>query len=179
MTYDGSLNSVFTGALWALFGIATLTDLARGKIYNWLTFSFFLAGAGARLFLEGGGGAQSILSSFLLSLALYFPLWRLQVLAAGDVKLLMAASPWLPAPELARLAILSIVIGALVGLVVRLEKAWRLRRNPSPTPASRKFMRMPYAPAFLVAFILMQIAQLEASPGAEVAKRFLGSVTPW
>ncbi len=175
MPQDGSLSGVFAGVLWALFGIATVTDLMRGKIYNTLTFSFLVAGFGARLYISGWGGGREALFSFFISFLLYFPLWRLKVLAAGDVKLLMAASPWLATPELIRLAVLSILVGAVVGLVVRLEKSFR-QRNIKTESAAPKLLRMPFAPAFLCAFILMQIAQMNHTG---VAGRFLGSITPW
>jgi len=151
---DGFLNDTIQGVLWALFGIATVTDLLKGKIYNTLTFSFLVAGLCARVFSQGAAGGQQACLSLLVAFALYFPLWRLKVLAAGDVKLLLAAAPWLSYPQTIRLAFLTILVGAAVGGVIRGIRAIREKDN-------KTLMRMPLAPAFFCAFVLMQIAVMK------------------
>ncbi len=156
MAQDGFLTEGIEGVLWALFGVATITDLLRGKIYNSLTFSFLVAGLAARIISQGATGGQSAFLSLLAAFALYFPLWRLKVLAAGDVKLLMAASVWLSVPETVRLAMLSILIGAAVGLFLRLSL-----KDSTPYPGTKKLLKMPFAPAIFCAFVMMQIAYLK------------------
>jgi Flp pilus assembly protein protease CpaA len=158
MPHDGSMSSLFAGVLFALFGIATVTDLLKGKIYNTLTLSFLVAGLGTRLFAEGWAGGQVAFTSFLIATALYFPLWRLRVFTAGDVKLLMAASPWLAVPDLVRLALLTILVGALVGLVIKFQI--HLREEKTKPKKKKQLLKMPLAPAFFCAFVLMQIAEL-------------------
>ncbi len=158
MPHDGSMSGLFAGVLWALFGIATVTDLMRGKIYNTLTFSFLLAGVGTRLLAEGWVGGREAMLSLTIATALYFPLWRLRVFTAGDVKLLMAASPWLAVPNLIRLALLTILVGAAVGLIVKLGITYREIQSQKKT--NYQFLKMPFAPAFFCAFVLMQIAEL-------------------
>jgi len=164
MAQDGFLTSGIEGVLWALFGIATITDLLRGKIYNTLTFSFLVAGLVARIISQGAIGGQSAGLSLLIAFALYFPLWRLQVLAAGDVKLLMAASVWLSVPETIRLAMLSILFGAAVGLFLRVRmnlKGEEPELKATPYTGTKRLLKMPFAPAFFCAFVFMQIAVLK------------------
>ncbi len=164
MPQDGFLTGGIEGVLWALFGIATITDLLKGKIYNTLTFSFLVAGFCARLVSQGAVGGQSAFLSLLCAFALYFPLWHLKVLAAGDVKLLMAASPWLSVPETVRLAMLSILFGAAVGLFLRLRmnlKDEEPEFKAAPYTGTKKLLKMPFAPAFFCAFIMMQIATMK------------------
>jgi len=164
MAQDGFLTGGIEGVLWALFGIATITDLLRGKIYNTLTLSFLVAGFAARIISQGAAGGQSAFLSLLVAFALFFPLWHLKVLAAGDVKLLMAASPWLSVPETVRLAMLSILFGAAVGLVVRLRMNLKnevAEQKAVPYTGTKRLLKMPFAPAFFCAFTLMQIAYLQ------------------
>ena len=153
------------GVLWALFGIATITDLLRGKIYNTLTLSFLVAGFAARIISQGAAGGQSAFLSLLVAFALYFPLWRMKVLAAGDVKLLMAASVWLSVPETVRLAMLSILFGAAVGLILRARLSWKNEapelKTTAPYTGTKRLLKMPFAPAFFCAFAMMQIASLK------------------
>jgi prepilin peptidase CpaA len=153
-------------ALWALLVCASVTDLLWKKIPNRLTFSFLAAGLLCRFCLEGRHGGQEALLSLAVAFALFFPLWLLNAFKAGDVKLLMAAAPWIPVKTTILLALAAIVVGAIVGIVVLLRHHGvrgsllslrnHLRSRSTPTSS----VRMPFAPAFLCAFCFVRIAEI-------------------
>jgi len=84
--------NIFVGILLTL---ACFTDLRTRRIPNVLTFS---AAAGALLFHLATGGwsaAGSSLAGLFLGALLFFPMFALRGMGAGDVKLLAAIGAWL------------------------------------------------------------------------------------
>jgi prepilin peptidase CpaA len=158
----------FEITLWALLVIASVTDLLWGKIYNATTFPFLLAGLVCRFLWQGISSAQEGCLAVAVAFSLFFPLWMIRTLAAGDVKLLMAAGAWSDTKTIISVAITSIFVGALVGLFVMLGKEGpkagltRLfslfKRDKT---AAKPPFRMPFAPAFLCAYVFLQIAQMQ------------------
>lgn len=152
--------------LWGLLAIASVTDLLWGKIYNATTFPFLFAGLICRFLWLGASSAREGVLAIAVAFALFFPLWLLKAMAAGDVKLLMAAAAWTNSNTIIAVGITSLLLGALVGLFVLFAKAGpraglqRLvslfRRKQTQTP-----YRMPFAPAFLCAYAFLQIAQMK------------------
>lgn len=142
------MAGAFEIGVWALLFLASVTDLIWGKIFNALTFSFLFLGLSLRFFAFGFTDLQSALLAVGTALLLFFPLYYSHVMAAGDVKLLMAAAAWLSPAQTLKLAVLTILVGALAGLVVLV-----IRRG-------RKRTRIPFAPAFLCAFSFLKIAEI-------------------
>jgi prepilin peptidase CpaA len=70
--------------------VAAVTDLRRGKIYNALTLPAALFGLGYAVWWGGGVALLEAFLALLAALALYGWLYWLDILGAGDVKLLMA-----------------------------------------------------------------------------------------
>ena len=72
---------------WIGLSGAAPTDLASGKIPNWLTGSMMAAGIGTHVIVGASpwAGVLGLLAAF----ALHFTLWVLQVNKAGDAKLMM------------------------------------------------------------------------------------------
>src|SRR4051794_31236808 len=109
--------------LWVLLVVASITDLAWGKIFNAVTFPFFFAGLAYRLY-EGGPLAEvPALLGVVAALALFLPLYRLGTLAAGDVKLLMVVGAWAEPVLVLQLGLSSIVVGSVVGGYLLVRKA--------------------------------------------------------
>ena len=65
------------------------------RIPNWLTFPAAALGLVAATAAHGGPGTVSSAAGFLVGLALFFPLFFLKGLGAGDVKLMGALGAWL------------------------------------------------------------------------------------
>lgn len=113
------LDSVETGVLLALVGIAAVWDVRTGRIPNRLV----LAGLSAALVLRAAGGAGALLEGLLglgLALALFFPLFALRAMGGGDVKLLAVSAAFL-GPERTLVALL---VTALAGGGMALAAAW-------------------------------------------------------
>ncbi|MDO4285507.1 MAG: prepilin peptidase [Eubacteriales bacterium] len=75
---------------------AMATDLKNGKIYNGWILPAFLAGLLWRAASAGIRGAPGILLSILLPLALLLLFYGIGGIGAGDVKLLVTSSVFLP-----------------------------------------------------------------------------------
>lgn len=150
-------------ALSILLVVSTITDLIWGKIYNWLTFSFFFLGillSFSQIIPEQTG--VNALLSILVALALFLPLYATGVVAAGDVKLLMAYAAWRTPSLVLQMAGLSIVVGAVVGLGILLQQRGIFQiisgTFSSLSKKSDTGHRMPFAPAFLIAFLILHVA---------------------
>jgi len=159
-----SLGSEY--ALWALLVIASVTDLIWGKVYNWLTFAFLGLGLLFHLLDDGASGAGESALGVLTAFILFFPLWRLGAMAAGDVKLLMAVGAWTTPGLVLRIATGGVVIGALVGLFVMVrqsglkESLKSVREHIDARVAPVTSHRMPFAPAFLCALFIVKVGEI-------------------
>jgi prepilin peptidase CpaA len=153
-------------ALWVLLGAACATDLLWGKIYNWLTLPFLLSGLIYQSIDSGLAGSLNSTLAIALAFALFFPLYALKVVAAGDAKLLMALASWTNSATTLRVAAIAILVGAAVGAVALVaEKGVRGSsksilanlRSHEPTAAS---LKMAFGPALLCAYAIVLVAHL-------------------
>jgi Flp pilus assembly protein protease CpaA len=153
-------------ALFALLIVATVTDLLWGKIFNWLTFPFLLTGLIARFAFGGVADLQQGLWAIAIAFALFFPLYAVRAIAAGDAKLLMAMAAWMDSKSVIEVAAIAIVIGAGVGLFSLLrQKGFRgsaasVAENVALGAPTKNALKMPFGPAFLCAYVVVNIAQL-------------------
>ena len=106
------LTQFFCGAI-AVCG--AYTDYRSGKIYNWLTFPALLIG----LVLALISGFDSLLQSMQgcgVGFLIFFPLYLLGIMGAGDVKLMMAIGAFIGPASIASVSLVSLLtagIGAL------------------------------------------------------------------
>ncbi len=156
--------------LWLLLGIATVTDLLWGKIHNALTLPSIALGVGARLYFGGMPSALTALAAIAVAFAFFFPLFAIKTVAAGDAKLLMALGAWSDFTLVLKLGILAILMGAVVGGFVLLRERGLVAASKSvaehaqTAPGTSKSLtsfHMVFAPAFLVAFMFLKIAELK------------------
>lgn len=108
------------GVALAVVLVAVVTDLRTRRIPNVLTI-----GAAAAAFVYGlvAGGPSGLLwaaAGWLVGAALFFPLFALGGMGAGDVKLLAALGAWLGPAEAVWLAIFSSMAGGALALIVAL-----------------------------------------------------------
>lgn len=102
------------------FGVSLvggIHDLLTKKIPNWLTFSAIFIGLVAQFWLFGFAG---LLDSFLglsLGFGIFFPVYVLGYMGAGDVKLLMAVGACTGWHFCLRVAIASVIVGGAYALV--------------------------------------------------------------
>lgn len=154
--------------IWALCGIATFTDLRWGKVYNNLTLPALTLGILFNAFYFGWTAGGSALLAAVLIFILFFPFYWLRAFAAGDIKLLMALAAWGGFLFAARVSFLGVLLGAVVGLLVILkQKGWKSALQDLFSHLQGEGMRsgrstkMPFAPAFFGALILMKIMEVK------------------
>ena len=109
-----------------LSGAALFFDLKTGKIPNVLLFFGLLAGCIYRIAVFGPEGILSFCAGAAFPFFVLFILFRLGMMGAGDIKLLMAAGGLSGWPGSLRLFVLSILFGAIVSAVI-LTRRVRLR----------------------------------------------------
>lgn len=153
--------------IWLLLFLATITDLRSGKIPNLLTFSFLLVGLAVKYLSQPG---LENLSSGLLGVAtgffIFSPLYFATIMAAGDVKLLMAFGAWSSPPDVVKLAGATIIIGAAVGLfqMIKARGLGHSLKNLSAhfkKDTEKTATRMALAPAFFCAFCFLKISEIQ------------------
>jgi prepilin peptidase CpaA len=107
-------------AVVALVALACITDLRTRRIPNVLTFGAAIA---ALLFHVSTAGTSGLITSgggWMLGAALFFPVFALRGMGAGDVKLLAAVGAWLGPLPVVWVALVTAIAGGVVALVVSL-----------------------------------------------------------
>ena len=158
------MAGAFEIGVWCLLVAASITDILWGKVYNVLTLPSILLGLALQIFLHGSSQFTTSLLAVALGFAIFFPLYFAKIMAAGDVKLLMAIGAWTDPKTLLEMAGISVVLGALVGLGLMLVTRGVLGTlsslNNHVKPTEKKLStRMAFAPAFLCAFFILKIAE--------------------
>ena len=101
-----------------LSGAALFFDLRTGRIPNILILFGLLAACVLRTAAFGTAGVLSFLAGAGFPFLVLFLLFRLGMMGAGDIKLLMAAGGLLGWPGSLRFFVLSILFGTLVSAIV-------------------------------------------------------------
>jgi prepilin peptidase CpaA len=143
MTFEFRAAAVLVVAL-----AAVVFDVRTRRIPNALTFG--AAGAGLAFALMTGGlsAAAGSLLGWIVGAGLFFPIFALRGMGAGDVKLLAALGAWLGAVDVLYLALFASMAGGVVALAVAMSRGylgrafanlwlmlmhWRVA-GPSPVP---------------------------------------------
>jgi prepilin peptidase CpaA len=152
-------------ALWAILIIASATDLIWGKVYNVVTLPACAIGILVHFILGGPKVGFAATASLAIAFAIFFPLHVLKIMGAADVKLLMAIGAWSNVRNVILISALSVIFGAIAGAVILVRKegvhnsAAHVGKSWMSFGRSAKGThRMPFAPAFLCAFMLLKIA---------------------
>jgi prepilin peptidase CpaA len=106
-----------SAAAFAVSLLGGVNDLLTRKIPNWLTFTAMAVGLAAQAWLMGTPGLLDGALGLGLGFALFFPVYALGYMGAGDVKLLMAVGAWVGWSDCLKIAVGSIVIGAAYALI--------------------------------------------------------------
>jgi prepilin peptidase CpaA len=124
-----------TAAQWSgAFAIAVAAcwfDVRTRRIPNWLTFPAAALGLIAATVFHSGPGTVSSAAGLLLGLALFFPIFALKGLGAGDVKLMGALGAWLGTSVIFGVAFYTALAGGILGtiLIVRHRYGSQAMRN--------------------------------------------------
>jgi prepilin peptidase CpaA len=137
---------------------AVIEDLVRRRISNVLTFGAMLLALGLQFIANGPDGVLNGLGGLAVGLAVFLPFFLLGGMGAGDVKAMAAAGAFLTPWSSLLAAGLSLVAGAVLGLVLLAWRGgltdtfrvWSLRlvvadRSARPDMPATAAMRFPYA----------------------------------
>ena len=115
----------------ALSVAACWFDVRTRRIPNWLTFPAAFLGLVAATAAHGGHGTVSSAAGLVVGLALFFPLFALKGLGAGDVKLMGALGAWLGASIIFGVAFYTSLAGGVLALalIVRHRYGGQATRN--------------------------------------------------
>jgi prepilin peptidase CpaA len=105
-------------AAFALAGAACWFDVRTRRIPNWLTFPGAALGVVASTLAHGGQGAMTSVAGLILGVALFFPLFLLRGLGAGDVKLMGALGAWLGTSVMFGVAFYTSLAGGVLALAL-------------------------------------------------------------
>jgi prepilin peptidase CpaA len=108
---------VFVGALLAL---ACIADLRTRRIPNVLTLSAAVAGVVFHGLNGGWSAAGTSVAGWFVGAVLFFPIFALRGMGAGDVKLLAAIGAWVGPAQVAVVAVVTSIAGGILGVVVAL-----------------------------------------------------------
>jgi prepilin peptidase CpaA len=110
--------------------VACISDLRTRRIPNVLTFSGIAAALAFHGFTGGLSAAGWSVAGCILGALLFFPLFALRGMGAGDVKLLAAVGAWLGPSQVVTAALVTSIAGGVIALAVALghgylKTAWR------------------------------------------------------
>jgi len=107
--------------------VAAFTDLLKDRIYNALVIPAFVTG-GALSFLQGSERLFESLTAVFAALAILLPVYLFKGIAAGDVKLFMAAASFLSMQDTLSCIVISFLIAGVISIAVLI-----LKRNKKKT----------------------------------------------
>jgi len=118
-----TIELVSLGVALAVAVVAAITDIRKGKVYNWLTAPAVVLGLGLTFALSGLAGLGLSLFGIAVGLAVWFlqPLIG-KPLGGGDVKLLIAVGALTGHVLLLRILLLSCVWAGVIAIVLAIAR---------------------------------------------------------
>ncbi len=124
---------------------ATVEDLARRRISNWIPVTALLAGAAWQIGERGWTGALAAAGGAASGFAVFLVFYLLGGMGGGDIKLMAGFGALLGARRLLEAALWTAALGGLLAAGVLAIQTLRRRRRPAGETADVK--TIPYAPA--------------------------------
>src|SRR5712692_9909112 len=122
------LPRVLQAVLVLIVGAAGIYDLRFRRIPNWLVLTGLVLGIGLNGFLFEWAGLRNAAMGFGLALLIYFPLYMLRAMGAGDAKLMAAVGSIVGPGNWIILFVVTAILGGVAALVVLLF-AGRIRKT--------------------------------------------------
>lgn len=145
--------------------VAGAIDLKTSRIPNWLTGSAAIAAVLFHALSPEGQGVAAAMGGLFVGALVFFPIFALGAIGAGDVKLMAALGAWVGWYPVIYVALYGSIAGGIIGVLVSLSHGylgqalsnlghlfgyWRaegIKPMPSLTLQSATAVRMPYAGA--------------------------------
>jgi prepilin peptidase CpaA len=128
---------------------ASFTDVARGRIFNWLTIPMALFALVFAFATQGFSGLAHALLGMGLGLLLYGWMFFFRMMGGGDVKLLMAFGAWGGIQFVEQVAIMGILLGGVMALAMIGFKAKQAEKTT-------KKQMMPFGVPITIAAVWVQ-----------------------
>jgi prepilin peptidase CpaA len=143
--------------------VACISDVSTSRIPNLLTFTTAAAAILFHTLSPTGSGGTQVLLGLLVGLAVFFPLFALGAMGAGDVKLMAALGAWLGGKSIIYVALYGSLAGGVLAIIVAMRRNylrtalgnlkmlasyWRvegIKPLPALTLGSQHSVRLPYA----------------------------------
>lgn len=109
-------------ALSLLLFAACLSDYRSARIPNGLIIMIFMAGCGIRLRDMGGWGLKEYLAGCLPVLLLFYPLFKIGTVGAGDVKILSVTAGFLSGKAILGFLFYSMLIAAIFSVIKMIKE---------------------------------------------------------
>lgn len=132
---------------------ATVEDLSRRRISNWIPAAAFVSGFSAMTLDRGWRGAGSSLLGCAAGFAVFLVFYLLGGMGGGDVKLMAGFGAILGVERLLDAALWTAGCGGLIALITIAGSAVRNRWSKEPA-AARQVQSIPYAPAIALGALL-------------------------
>jgi prepilin peptidase CpaA len=126
---------------------AAVFDLLTRRIPNWLNLTALVLGLGLNLFLYKTFGLWQSLSGLGLAFLVYFPLYLVRGVGAGDVKLMAAVGAIVGPRNWLTIFVLGALVGGVLAVALLLTRGRLLRtlRNVGVIVNELLQLRPPYA----------------------------------
>jgi prepilin peptidase CpaA len=148
--------------------IGSIGDIRNRRIPNWLTYIGLISALSTRSFMLGWPGLKDGLAGVLTAGGLFFLLFLLGGMGAGDVKLMAAVSAWAGNTETVNLLAATVFAGGAMAVALMLYRRKTaetvlnaielmrhhltsgVRPHPELNVRTSASMRLPFAPAIAV-----------------------------
>lgn len=164
--------------------VAAFFDVRSHRIPNWLTFSGVLLGIALNGFLFESAGLWYSLKGLGLAFVVYFVLYLLRGMGAGDVKLMAAVGSAVGPQNWLGILFLTAILGGVAAVVLALSKGrmrktfqniWLMlmslrlgrapyRDNPELDVGSEKALRLPHGVVIAAGSLAFLVAALIWAP---------------
>jgi prepilin peptidase CpaA len=104
--------------LLAVVLVAAVCDVRYRRIPNWISLSGALLGMVLNIFLRGWVGLRFSLLGLAVGFAVYFLLYALRAMSAGDVKLMGAVGAIAGARDWFGIFVVTSIVGGVMGLIL-------------------------------------------------------------
>jgi prepilin peptidase CpaA len=113
---------VFQVLMLLMVCLAAIYDIRFRRIPNWLVLSGLLLGLGLNVFLSEWQGLRLSLLGLGLASLIYFPLYLLRGMGAGDVKLMMALGSMVGWANWLGIFVITSILGGVVAMLLLVSR---------------------------------------------------------
>jgi len=108
--------SLTWGSIFAVLAIATVWDIAKRRIPNWLVLPFLVAGVAMSGVHQGWKGVGVSLGGIAVAAVMIGPICWLRGMGMGDLKLCAGIGAWIGPGQLFFALVMTAIAGGLIGM---------------------------------------------------------------